>query len=123
MVDVVQYFVVKCVNFLLLKICIRLEKWVCKDCVNFFYLCEVLIRVLENGKVVFIFSVNNCYGWYGYVEMLILFDKGDENGQENGCVDEVGEFFVKKGVDQIEKFICLVDYWYYFKVKWIIVFV
>lgn len=122
MVDVVQYFVVKCVNFLLLKICIRLEKWVCKDCVNFFYLCEVLIRVLENGKVVFIFSVNNCYGWYGYVEMLILFDK-DDNEQENGCVDEVGEFFVKKGVDQIEKFICLVDYWYYFKVKWIIVFV
>lgn len=121
MADVVQYFVVKCANFPSLKTCIRSEKWACKDRVNPPHPREVLTRALENGKVVLIFSVNNCHGWHGYAEMLTPPDK-DDNGQENGCVDEVGESLAKKGVDQTEKSTCLVDHWHYFKVKWITVF-
>lgn len=121
MADVVQYFVVKCANFPSLKTCIRSEKWACKDRVNPPHPREVLTRALENGKVVLIFSVNNCHGWHGYAEMLTPPDK-DDNRQENGCVDEVGESLAKNGFDQTEKSTCLVDHWHYFKVKWITVF-
>lgn len=122
MADAVQYFVVKCANFSSLKTCIRSEKWACKDRVNPPHPREVLTKALENGKVVLIFSVNNCHGWHGYAEMLTPPNKEDEHGQENGCVDEDGESLEKKGNDQTEKSTCLADQWHYFKVKWITVF-
>lgn len=118
-----QYFIVKCADFISLKTCIKTEKWAGRDRINPPHPREVLTSALANGRVILIFSVNNCHGWHGYAEMLTPPSSTDD-GIEEASIDMDGDFCEKKPVeDQSEQCESNVDnYWYYFKVKWLVNF-
>ncbi|XP_062596432.1 uncharacterized protein LOC134257867 [Saccostrea cucullata] len=114
----VRYFIVKCANFASLKTCITSERWACRDRVSPPHPRQILSEALKNGKVIFIFSVNNCHGWHGYAEMLTPpNNQNDEKtAQEikNGDTQESKEFS-----EQTETSENLINsHWHYFKVKW-----
>ncbi|XP_061177883.1 uncharacterized protein LOC133186659 [Saccostrea echinata] len=114
----VRYFIVKCANFTSLKTCITSEKWACRDRVSPPHPREILSEALKNGKVIFIYSVNNCHGWHGYAEMLTPPDsQNDEKAvqqMKDGDTQETKEFS-----EQTEMSVNLLNsHWHYFKVKW-----
>ncbi|XP_046364851.2 uncharacterized protein LOC124141033 [Haliotis rufescens] len=100
-----RYFIAKCANIASLKKCCVSGIWACRDRTNSQEQPRtILSQGLREGRVVLIFSVNNCHGWHGYCEMIdrpghYEPDDKEEKGQVDG---ESGETIQ----------------WHYFRVVW-----
>lgn len=81
-----SYFIAKCANISSLQTCITNKQWACKDrLTSLEQPREILTAAFEDsGKVIIIFSVNNCHGWHGYLEMVT---KPSLKSPENGTGD------------------------------------
>ncbi|XP_067655275.1 uncharacterized protein [Haliotis asinina] len=105
-----RYFIAKCANITALKKCSASGIWACRDrTTSQEQPRTILSQCLQEGRVVLIFSVNNCHGWHGYCEMIDRPgdydpDDKDEKGQVDG---ESGETIQ----------------WHYFRVVWKCLFV
>ncbi|KAL3842076.1 hypothetical protein ACJMK2_020141 [Sinanodonta woodiana] len=65
-----RFFIAKCTNIQSLKKCVNTCEWACKDRDKPPHPKDILNEAFTSGKVTIIFSVNNCHGWHGYVEMI-----------------------------------------------------
>ncbi|KAK3602619.1 hypothetical protein CHS0354_034203 [Potamilus streckersoni] len=65
-----RYFIAKCANIHSFKKCVNTCEWACRDRDKPPHPKDILTEAFSSGKVILIFSVNNCHGWHGYVEMI-----------------------------------------------------
>lgn len=116
-----RYFIAKCANIQSLQTCINNSRWACKDRVTSPpHPREMLSSAFQNSDmVIIIFSVNNCHGWHGYVNMLsppsLEQNKSEFNDNSTshtlGKCDLVEKDNLTKNNDESP--------WCYFNVKWV----
>lgn len=118
--EAIQYFIAKCANFNSLKTCVSSEKWACRDRTQPPHPRDILSKAKRNGKVILIFSVNNCHGWHGYVEMLTSPD--NQNEAVETCEEIVEDADSPQNIKNVERTqpdTSTENQWRYFKVKWL----
>ncbi|KAK7481474.1 hypothetical protein BaRGS_00027236 [Batillaria attramentaria] len=101
--DSTRYFVAKCASVDALRRCVSSGKWACRERVNPPQPQEVLTSALKQGRVVLLFSVNNCHGWHGYCCLTTLPAKASDGvGCERGTGESEGGTRVCESQCEIE---------------------
>ncbi|CAG2231531.1 unnamed protein product [Mytilus edulis] len=121
--DNTRYFIAKCANIKSLQTCINNSRWACRDRVNSLSQPrEILSSAFQTSNVIIIFSVNNCHGWHGYVEMHSE-PKMDANSNKEFDVDSEKSDNVAAGKEMPNSDNSKKDDdlspWFYFNLKWI----
>ncbi|XP_076115424.1 uncharacterized protein LOC143083094 isoform X2 [Mytilus galloprovincialis] len=123
--DKIRYFIAKCANIKSLQTCINNSRWACRNRVtSHIQPREILSSAFQTSNVIIIFSVNNCHGWHGYVEMHSepKMDMMDANSDKELDVDseksddgaggkEIQNTDNSKKDDDLSP-------WFYFNLKW-----
>ncbi|XP_071121068.1 uncharacterized protein [Mytilus edulis] len=121
--DKIRYFIAKCANIKSLQTCINNSRWACRNRVtSHIQPREILSSALQTSNVIIIFSVNNCHGWHGYVEMQSEpkmdansnkeFDGNSEKSDDGAGGKEILNSNNSKKDDDLSP-------WFYFNLKWI----
>ncbi|VDI12630.1 Hypothetical predicted protein [Mytilus galloprovincialis] len=121
--DNTRYFIAKCANIKSLQTCINNSRWACRDRITYHSQPrETLSSAFQTSNVIIIFSVNNCHGWHGYVEMHSK-PKIDANSNKEFDVDSDKSDNVAAGKEMPNSDNSKKDDdqspWFYFNLKWI----
>ncbi|XP_063401088.1 uncharacterized protein LOC134685336 [Mytilus trossulus] len=121
--DKTRYFIAKCANIKSLQTCINNSRWACRDRVNsHIQPKEILSSAFLTSNVIIIFSVNNCHGWHGYVEMQSepKMDANSDKEFDEEKSDDVTDDKEMLNTDNSKKDDDHDDPspWFYFNLKW-----